>query len=228
MTDYDLQKEVDNILQSEYSAVITKLSGLADEEKYTILAACIIALNGEQTKKNGRLRIAAVRAIVALLPLSLGAIAELLTRRQNKHHYEVHFTLFCYLDWSQEMPVASSVTKEILFLAENYLMTVPHPTARAGWMAGHMLGENWNQQEALPVLARAAQYAKYAEGRQSSLAGLETMLERLSVNDKAQIDMRKTLKKLSLTDRSGSVKEAAKALLKRRRESHKLKNGPSV
>lgn len=139
MTNYNFQEEIEELLQTEYSEVIAKSSGLAVEEKHAVIAACVLALNGEQTKKNEQARVAAVRAIVALLPLSLGTVAGLLNKRQNRHHYEVHFTLFCYLDWSQEMPAASSMTKDILQMVQNYIMAVPRTTARAAWMAGDML-----------------------------------------------------------------------------------------
>lgn len=213
MTSYDIRKEADELLQLEYSAVITKLSGLADEQKHAALAACVAALDGDQTTKNERLRVAAVRAIVALLPLSLGAIAELLTRRQNRHHYEVHFTLFCYLDWSQEMLAASSVAKEALLLVEDYLMTVPRPTARAVWMAEDMLGEHWNEYEAMPVLIHIAQAAKYSVGRQTGLLGLEKMLGRLSAGEADYADVLALIAKVSLSDRSRYVKEDANAVL---------------
>jgi hypothetical protein len=141
-----------DILQFDYSKVIVMISELDSEEKETILAACVNALEGEQSNKNEQVRVAAVRTVVALLPLSLETIASLLHRRQNRHHYEVHFTLFCCLDWTQEMPDAALLTKDVLPLVEKYLMTVPRPTALAGWMAGDMLGGHWNEQEAIPLL----------------------------------------------------------------------------
>ena len=45
MTSYDIQKEADEILQQEYSAVIARISGLADEQKHTALAACVAAFD---------------------------------------------------------------------------------------------------------------------------------------------------------------------------------------
>ena len=215
MISYDIQKEADEILQQEYSAVIARISGLADEQKHTALAACVAALDGEQTTKNMSLRIAAGRVIVALLPLSFGAIAELLTRRQNRHHYEVHFTLFCYLDWSQEMPAAASVAKDVLLLVKNYLMTVLRPTARAAWMAGDMLGDHWNTAGAMPLLIQTAQTARYSVGRQAGLLGLEKILERLSASEAAYADALALIAEVSLSDRSRYVREDANAVLGR-------------
>ena len=112
----------EDILKADYCNVIAAVNQLAVEQKVAIFAVRLSALTGPQSKKNETVRIAAVRGIVALLPLSLSAIADLLSRCQNKHHYEVHFTLFCYLDWAQEMPDAYSLTANVLPIVENYLM----------------------------------------------------------------------------------------------------------
>ena len=211
-----------DILGSEYSRVMTKINQLDVEQKESVLATCIPVLNGVQSRKNDAVRIVAVRVIVALLPTSLAAIADLLSRYQNKHHYEVHFTLFCYLDWAQEMPDASSLTKDVLLLVENYLMTVPRKTARAAWMAGNMLGEHWNEQETAPLLMRTAQGAKYSVGRELSVLGLGDMLNRLPVGSAFHKDILKTVRKISLSDPSKYVREDAKMLLKQWRKSSKI------
>ena len=211
-----------DILGSEYSRVMTKINQLDVEQKESVLATCIPVLNGVQSRKNDAVRIVAVRVIVALLPLSLAAIADLLSRCQNKHHYEVHFTLFCYLDSAQEMPDASSLTKDVLLLVENYLMTVPRKTALAAWMAGDMLGEHWNEQEAAPLLMRTAQGAKYSVGRELSVLGLGDMLGRLPVGSAFHKDILKTVRKVSSSDPSRYVREDAKMLLKQWRKSSKI------
>ena len=215
----------ENILYADYSKVVAKVALLDDEEKASVLALCVPDLTGPQSSKNEAVRIAAVRVIVALLPLSLGAIADLLSRFQNKHNYEVHFTLFCYLDWAQEMPDASVLTRMVLPIVEKYLLTVPRKTARAAWMAGNMLGEHWNEQEALLLLTRAAHGARYSVGRQLSILGLGEMLERTPMGSQTHKDILKILRKISLSDPSRYVKEDAKMLL---RHWRKLKEVDSV
>lgn len=211
-----------DILKADYANVIAAVNQLAVEQKVAILAVCVSALSGPQPSNNEAVRIAAVRVLVALLPLSLAAIADLLSRCQNKHHYEVHFTLFCYLDSAQEMPDASSLTKDVLLLVENYLMTVPRKTALAAWMAGDMLGEHWNEQEAAPLLMRTAQGAKYSVGRELSVLGLGDMLGRLPVGSAFHKDILKTVRKVSSSDPSRYVREDAKMLLKQWRKSSKI------
>lgn len=209
----------EDILRANYENVIAKVVPLGVEDKAELLPVCVAALSGPQYRENDAVCIAAVRVIVALLPLSLGAIADLLNRRLNWHQYEVHFTLFCYLDWAQEMPDASSLTQDVLRLMENYLMTVPRKNARAAWMAAEMLGEGWNEQEAMPLLVKAAQKAKYSVGRQLSVLGLEEMLDRLPVESASHKYVRKTLQEISLSDPSKYVREDAKEVLSNWRKS---------
>ena len=210
-----------DILKADYANVIAAVNQLAAEQKVAILAVCVSALSGPQPSNNEAVRITAVRGIVALLPTSLAAIADLLSRCQNKHHYEVHFTLFCYLDSAQEMPDASSLTKDVLLLVENYLMTVPRKTALAAWMAGDMLGDHWNAQQALPLLMKTAQGAKYSVGRVQSVLGLGRILDRILVENDAHKNILKMLRKISSSDPSKYVRENAKEMLRDWRESLK-------
>lgn len=204
----------ENILQANYFNVIAKVAPLDAEAKASLLAACISALTGPQSSKDDAVRIAAVRGIVALLPLSRGAIADLLNKFQSRDDYEVHFTLFCYLDWAQEMPAAPALTADVLMIAENYLMIVPCETARAVWMAGDMLGGHWNEQEAAPVLMRTSQGAKYSVGRMGGLVGLKELLDRLPTESDSHKDILRAVRKISTSDPSKYVKEDADFLLR--------------
>lgn len=187
-----------------------------------MLAVCVSALTGPQSIKNEAANIAAVRVIVALLPLSLGAIADLLDRFQYRDDYEVHFTLFCYLDWAQEMPGAPALTADVLMIAENYLMLVPRETARAVWMAGDMLGGHWNEQEAAPVLIRTSQGARYSVGRMGGLVGLKELLDRLPPESDAHKDILRAVRKIASSDPSKYVKEDADFLLRHWRKLRKV------
>ncbi len=204
----------EDILRADYPEVMAKMSPLDAQQKAAVLAVCVPALSGKESSRTRLARIAAVRAIVALLPLSLGAIADLLNRRLTKDHYEVHRTLFVYLSWTQEMPDASSLTKEVLRLVEDYLMAVPRETARAAWMAADMLGEHWDGEEAMPLLIRTAQGARYRVGRELSIMGLDNILDKLPAEGDAHKNILKTLRKISRSDRSASVRADAKDILK--------------
>lgn len=212
----------ENILQADYSDVVAEVASLESEAKVSLLTVCVSSLIGPQSIESEAASIAAVRVLVALLPLSLGAITNLLNRFQNWDNYEVHFTLFCYLDWVQKMPDAPSLTRKILPLVENYLMTVPRKDARAVWMAGDMLGGHWDEQEAIPLLIRTSQGAKYSVGRMGGLVGLKEVLDRLPPKSDAHKDILKTLRKISISDSSKYVKEDAKLLLRHWRKLEKM------
>jgi hypothetical protein len=204
----------EDILQFDYREAMAKVSQLDAQQKAAVLAVCVPALSGKESSRTRLARIAAVRAIVVLLPLSLGAIADLLNRRLTKDHYEVHRTLFVYLSWTQEMPDASSLTKDVLRLVEDYLIAVPRETALAAWMAANMLGEDWDEEEAMPLLIRTAQGARYRVGRELSIMGLDNILDKLPAEGDAHKNILKTLRKISRSDRSASVRADAKDILK--------------
>ena len=210
----DLNRRVGgDILVLNYAHVIAQIARLNPEEKTHLLAYCVAALRDERARKDERLRITTVRAVVALLPLSLEMVADLLVNFSSKHDYEIHFTLFCYLDWTQEMPDALPLTKSVLPLVENYLLQVPRETARAAWMAVDMLGDHWDTTEALPVLINVARNARHSVGREGGILGLEKALERLTVENSASHDVLEVLQGVSFTDRSRRVREEAQSVI---------------
>ena len=86
-------------------------------------------------------------------------------------------------------------------------------------MAADMLGEHWNEREAVPLLIKVATGARYSVGRLGGLLGLEKTLNRLPVENDAHKDILNTLRKISPSDPSKYVKENAKAMLRDWRES---------
>ncbi len=93
-------------------------------------------------------------------------------------------------------------------------MAVPRETARAAWMAADMLGEHWDGEEAMPLLIRTAQGARYRVGRELSIMGLDNILDKLPAEGDAHKNILKTLRKISRSDRSASVRADAKDILK--------------
>lgn len=165
-----------DILRADYEDVLAAVAALEDSEKARLFEVSRFALAGIQSSKEQDLRVFAVRAIVALLPLSLDYISELLTTFSGRQDYETHFTLFCYLDWTQRMPEAASLKRRVLPLLERYLMLVSRTTARAVWMAADLLGCHWEVSEALPILLRTTRQARHAAGREAAVLGLEKVL----------------------------------------------------
>ena len=204
------------ILAQNYSHVLDEIAQLDVEAKTRLLTACSTVLNEERVGQDTQGRITGVRVLVALLPLSLETISSLLSRFAARHDYETHFTLFCYLDWSQQRPETPPPAQSILPLVETYFLTVPRQTARAVWMAADMMGEHWDEHEAIPLLTRTVLAARYAVGREGSLLGLEKVLARLPVGSREEAELLKTLRSVSLSDRSRRVREEAREVLRER------------
>ncbi len=213
-----LNKRVDgDVLALNYAHAIAQIAQLSPEEKTRLLMDCAAVLRNERASKDERLRITAVRVLVALLPMSLEVITSLLNKFAGRHHYEVHYTLFCYLDWAQEMPYAASLTQSILPLVETYFLSVPRQTAHAVWMAADMMGEHWDVREAIPLLTGTALATRYAVGREGSILGLEKIVGRLAAGSSEEEKVLKTLREVSLSDRSGRVRKEAQSVLRERR-----------
>lgn len=137
---------------------------------------------------------------------------EWLGRTDDAFDFEVHFTLFCYLDGCQEMPRAASTRPEVLRLVHAYLTSVRVGTARAAWMAGDLLGDHWQADDSLPVLLDLLESARYAAGREAALYGLETLLRNgISGDESQQVD--RVLRRVAAQDRSPRLRRAAEHLL---------------
>lgn len=216
LTHLDTMLGVD-VYGGDYGQVLRRVQNLNREERDELRRLCETTLEDARLGGQESIRIPAVRLLVALLPDTLGLLSEWLQRRTNAYCYEVHFTLFCYLDWVSEMPAADTLTQEILARIENYLMTVKSRTASAAWMAGDLLGDHWNVEQALPTLLRTATAARYVAGRYGSLVGLETMLARTETADSARQQIRKRLRSIRKSDRSEYIRWYARSVLARKK-----------
>lgn len=163
-------------------------------------------------------RVAAAKLLVALLPQSLVTIEQFLNTCENRWDYELHFSLFCFLDDSQFLPIPANITKEICSLVAAYLASVRVDTALAAWMAGHLLGKHWRGKEALYALKTAALQGRYVAGRKGALAGLREQLAKGNNHKKAAIT--KMLMEIARHDRSSILRvRATRAMVCGRRDS---------
>jgi hypothetical protein len=65
--------------------------------------------------RNQKARIYLVRFLVAMVPCSLPLIESWLSRFECREDYQVHFTLFCYLDHIPGFGSASDIAKLCVF-----------------------------------------------------------------------------------------------------------------
>ncbi len=201
-----------DILRADYEDVLLKVAALNDGEKAQLLEISRSAIAGIQSRLEVDVRVSAVRAIVALLPLSLDYITELLKKFSGKQDFETHYTLFCYLDWTQRMPNAPGLKHSVLPLLEGYLMMVPRATAWAAWMAFDLLGCHWEMSEALPILLRTARQARYATGRSAAVSGLEDVLAGLPPQSEYRDEILDVLWQVFLHDRVPAVRREAETI----------------
>ena len=84
--------------------------------------------------------------------------------------------------------------------------------ALAGWMAGELLGDDWNLSESLPVLTSVVKGAPNVVGRVNALHGLSQALRRTRGHARHYIIT--ILRQVALNDKSKKIRDSAKELLK--------------
>ncbi len=140
-----------------------------------IEAAKLVLKNARLCRKES-LRIAAAKVLVASLPETFGDIQSFLTDFSRPLSYEVHFTLFCFLD-PDELPNREGLRRRIFSLVKSYLMNSNAKTGSAAWMAGDLLGDHWRRREAVDALCEIAANAEHPVARESAIHGLAHALD---------------------------------------------------
>lgn len=156
-------------------------------------------------------RIMVIKVAIALLPDTLSVIRDCITRSTSKVDYECQFTLFCFLDEVQPLPLDASIVDGILIEIRDYLMNVSTNTAHAAWMAGDLLGHHWMTTKAVPNLLDVLQTARFVAGRLAALHGLKMMMTECNeeIRDRIGVCLRNVVE----TDRSEIVRIMAERLL---------------
>ncbi|MES2465270.1 MAG: hypothetical protein V4671_32290 [Armatimonadota bacterium] len=214
------EKDFDELVESAQK--LTEDESLRLLEAYRNTDAKELGRDGDESQQA---RVYLIRFLVALFPRSQSVIEFLLSQFRNPEDYEIHFTLFCYLD---DVPYFGTVSDraEVLRIMENYLMTVPADTGHASWMAGDMLSDHWEARESLPVLLRAAQKARFISGRSTGLDGLElqlggrwydresTLPRESKLSTEEEITARRVLRAIVRKERNPGIRSEAARLLK--------------
>ena len=198
---------------SDFEAITKKIHVLKEEQRKVLLEICEKAFKEKQVKKNEPTRVACSKILVALVPDSINVIKGLINRLNGKTTYEIHFSLFCFLDNVPDLPNGKAFTEEIPLIVEKYLLNINTETAHAAFMAGDLLGDHWDVNISFPILMKITKDAKYWVGRENAIGGLEHLINKLQEDDfkrKLIIDM---IKKASKNDRSNHVRVAARIFL---------------
>ena len=158
-------------------------------------------------------RIMVLKFAIALLPDTLSVVRDCITQSTSKVDKECQFTLFCFLDEIQPLPLDVSIKDGVLIEIRDYLINVSTETASAAWMAGDLLGHHWMTTEAMPILIDVLQTARFVAGRLAALHGLEMMLTECNeeIRDRIGVCLRNVVE----TDRSEIVRIMTDRLLEK-------------
>jgi len=160
--------------------------------------------------RNKNNRVILVKLILTFLPQTKAEIIKILTQRNSRLDFELHFTIFCFLDQIREIRQSGKRKFNVPEIIEDYLMKIKDNTCQAAWMAGELLGVNWDKKNALTVLKKVFFKAKNKTGKEAGLYGLyQIYLEHRS--QEALL----TLKKIFLLRKNSSISKYAIYLLER-------------
>ena len=199
----------EEITIAPFNEIIDKMRSVSQQNRRDLLALCE-RLETKELMQNLPLRIAVVRVVAALLPLSL----PLLTRwLQSRRLQEIHFTAFCYIDWVGALPEGDNRRSAVLKLVKDYLMGTDSEAASAAWMAGDLLGDHWPIAEALPVLMNILRQGRYVAGRRAALHGVEMILKQPELTPNNRETLIAFLEKVTRSDRSRHLQSTARSII---------------
>lgn len=207
------------IIGVPFEHLLRQRQHLQPKQQYLIVL-CQQALEDVALGSVLHLRIAAIRLLVLLLPESKYVIENWLQKHSSQYHYEVHYTLFCYLDWSLELPDTDIIAPQIISLTKNYLQNVSQETARASRMAGDMLGDHWKSVDASSILSELAITARYVAGRSGAVYGLGKLLSERDITPFTRSHIIEVLSRVKNDDRSKELRLMASLTLKAKYAPH--------
>lgn len=104
---------------------------------------------------------------VGLIPDSYEIIKSALSSHGRSYCRELQFSLFCYLDEVQNYAPLSVCKQKVLKLIFDYVVNVKSNQASAAWMAGDLLGDHWDLNEAIKVVRQASKIARHQAGKEA-------------------------------------------------------------
>lgn len=198
---------------SDFDDLTSRIRQLNREDRKRLLGLGEEALELEEVRRVETLRVGTIKVILALTPESATNIRNWIVEEARSYTYEVHFTLFCFLDRILNSPDTSKFIVEVGELLEEYLLRVKSESAHAAWMAGDLLGDHWPLNVSLPILTRAATRARFVAGRLGAIHGLAHALKRLPQARKRPVTA--LLKEVAKSDVSGNVRMTARLILEK-------------
>jgi hypothetical protein len=165
----------------------------------------ILHMLGGASRRHLSERIAGAKVLAALMPESLESIRSILRTADDRWWYELHFTLFCFLDDVQSLP--GSFHGSVYQIVKDYIRTARTRTAKAAWMAGDLLGGHWSCEALADDLSELVSTAQHVVGKESAIHGLEQLVDRVGEHERATII--EALEQIALTDKSEKFRISA-------------------
>lgn len=190
--------------------VMEILNRMPTRERRRLLEGMKRLLREPRYCKNEALRVGAVRILVAYIEETIADVEKFLKDFSTRWSYELHFTLFCYLDL-EDLPNSEALRSRVLRAVANYLTNARKDTARAAWMAGDLLGDHWQTEEAFEILCRIGTEGKHAAARDAAMHGLEEAMSWLP--EKRRQEVVTLARRAAESDRSKWVRIAAESIL---------------
>ena len=202
-----------NPLEAIPIEVAMQARSLGRQDLKRLVGCCDRALHRADVRKHDETRLGMLEILIGLLPHSAKVITGWLGKWSGAYVYEVHFSFFVIIGYIGENSGAQSFAKEIPHLVEAYLKDVPRETGFGAWKAGDLLGDDWRLDESVPVLITCTRSARFVAGRRGALHGLAHALGRRPEVNPHLRKIRRVLREVVKSDRSGRIREYAKSIL---------------
>jgi hypothetical protein len=188
---------------------------LPDSTKMQMIALCgrILRHPNIGQKRYKTIRIGTVKTLLSYWPGSMADIRRLLKKHTRSADYEVHFTIFCFLD---ELPNINTVREDkehLLELIKRYIVDSQSDRGLSLWKAAEMLGWHWRLKDALPILIEACIESRGIHSREAGLEGLGYVLKRPDLDIATRKKILSLLERTVKEDKSLRIKRSAMFIL---------------
>ena len=180
-----LMGEINNAYNTQMNELVEYYSGIPADYKNQLIKNISRMVIYDEIK-DVKIRIGLIKIIIGIIPYSINLIEKILRLKRNKYDYELHFTLFCYIDNIIYTKDEGLITRLIKVLID-YLKNVKTNTAKAAWMAGHLLGDHWPTHKALPALIEIVRSSGNRIGREAAISGLGELYKKVNSKEKKKI-----------------------------------------
>jgi hypothetical protein len=211
-------KEMENILsldpfKTDFKIIKIKIKLLNQKDRQRLLLICKNIFETIDLRQNSLNRISACKVAIALVPDSISLIKQYLGIKIGKSIFELHFSLFCFLDQIIAMENMEAFKITMLSIIEQYLIDIKEDYAHAAFMAGDLLGQHWDVKESTGTLIDISIKAKYVAGRTSAIHALSHILHRVPNSSPEKERIVPLIESISRNDRSKHVRQIAKMIL---------------